>query len=223
MRYTFDNRYFNDTYEGLPVDGYTAWLKNMAADDRIEVRLDTDWFDVRDSCAPPAPTRRSSTPARWTATSTTPRAGSAGAHWTSSSRCCRLGDFQGTPVMNYNDLDVPYTRIHEFRHFHPERDYPTDKTVIMREYSRFAEDDDEPYYPINTEADRALLAAYRATGQGRDRLGEGAFRRPAGHLPVPRYAHGDRQRAEHVRQHPRAAPRDGAPLSRQPQKAAQHE
>ena len=73
-----------------------------------------------------------------------------------------IGDFQGTPVMNYNDLDVPYTRIHEFRHFHLERDYPTDKTVIMREYSRFAEDDDEPYYPINTEADRALLAAYRA-------------------------------------------------------------
>jgi UDP-galactopyranose mutase len=73
-----------------------------------------------------------------------------------------IGDFQGTPVMNYNDPDVPYTRIHEFRHFHTERDYPADKTVIMREYSRFAEDDDEPYYPINTEADRALLAAYRA-------------------------------------------------------------
>ncbi len=48
VRYTFDNRYFNDTYEGLPADGYTAWLQNMAADDRIEVRLDTDWFDVRD-------------------------------------------------------------------------------------------------------------------------------------------------------------------------------
>jgi UDP-galactopyranose mutase len=64
--------------------------------------------------------------------------------------------------MNYNDADVPYTRIHEFRHFHPERAYPTDKTVIMREYSRFAETDDEPYYPINTESDRALLTAYRA-------------------------------------------------------------
>src|SRR5260370_36874973 len=63
--------------------------------------------------------------------------------------------------MNYNDLDVPYTRIHEFRHFHPERAYPADKTVIMREYSRFANDDDEPYYPINTEADRELLATYR--------------------------------------------------------------
>ena len=44
VRYTFDNRYFNDTYEGLPVDGYTAWLENMAKDDRIEVRLDTGWF-----------------------------------------------------------------------------------------------------------------------------------------------------------------------------------
>ena len=63
--------------------------------------------------------------------------------------------------MNYNDPDVPYTRIHEFRHFHPERGYPSDKTVIMREYSRFAAADDEPYYPINTDADRALLVAYR--------------------------------------------------------------
>jgi UDP-galactopyranose mutase len=64
--------------------------------------------------------------------------------------------------MNYNDADVPYTRIHEFRHVHPERDYPSDKTVIMREFSRFADSTDEPYYPINTDADRAELAAYRA-------------------------------------------------------------
>ena len=64
--------------------------------------------------------------------------------------------------MNYNDADVPFTRIHEFRHFHPERkNYPTDKTVIMREFSRFANDDDEPYYPINTPEDRAKLERYR--------------------------------------------------------------
>ena len=49
-----------------------------------------------------------------------------------------VGDFQGTPVMNYADDDVPWTRIHEFRHFHPERDYPQDRTVIVREYSRTA-------------------------------------------------------------------------------------
>jgi UDP-galactopyranose mutase len=63
--------------------------------------------------------------------------------------------------MNYADEDVPFTRVHEFRHFHPERDYPSDKTVIVREYSRSAESGDEPYYPINTAEDRAKLERYR--------------------------------------------------------------
>ncbi|MGY4708088.1 UDP-galactopyranose mutase [Mycolicibacterium sp. CBM1] len=163
VRYTFDNRYFNDTYEGLPVDGYTRWLENMATDERIEVCLDTDWFDVRDelrAANPDAPVVYTGPLDRYFDYAE----GRLG--WRTLDFELEVlggcGDFQGTPVMNYNDLDVPYTRIHEFRHFHPERDYPDDKTVIMREYSRFADDDDEPYYPINTEADRALLAAYRA-------------------------------------------------------------
>jgi UDP-galactopyranose mutase len=64
--------------------------------------------------------------------------------------------------MNYADSDVPWTRIHEFRHFHPERThYPEDRTVIVREYSRQAGRADEPYYPVNTERDRVLLARYR--------------------------------------------------------------
>jgi UDP-galactopyranose mutase len=56
---------------------------------------------------------------------------------------------------------VPWTRIHEFKHFHPERTYLPGKTVIVHEYSRFAEDDDEPYYPVNTAEDRARLLQYR--------------------------------------------------------------
>jgi UDP-galactopyranose mutase len=162
VRYTFDNRYFNDTYEGLPVDGYTAWLEKMAADERIEVRLGTDWFDVRDGLraeSPGAPVIYTGPLDRYFDY----------AHGRLGWRTLdfeldvlETGDFQGTPVMNYNDPDVPYTRIHEFRHFHPERAYPTDKTVIMREFSRFADDNDEPYYPINTEADRDLVSAYRA-------------------------------------------------------------
>ena len=68
--------------------------------------------------------------------------------------------------MNYADAEVPYTRIHEFRHFHPERDYPTDRTVIMREFSRFAEKSDEPYYPVNTSVDREKLLAYRDLAAG---------------------------------------------------------
>ena len=56
MRYTFDNRYFNDTYEGLPVDGYTAWLEKMADHPNIEVRLDVDYFDVRGEIPAGTPT-----------------------------------------------------------------------------------------------------------------------------------------------------------------------
>lgn len=161
VRYTFDNRYFNDTYEGLPTDGYTAWLEAMAADERIDVRLDTDWFDVRDelrAANPDAPVVYTGPLDRYFDYAD----GELG--WRTldfETEVLATGDYQGCPVMNYNDADVPYTRIHEFRHFHPERDYPADKTVIMREFSRFAESGDEPYYPINTPSDRERLAAYR--------------------------------------------------------------
>ncbi|MBE7161138.1 MAG: UDP-galactopyranose mutase [Williamsia herbipolensis] len=161
VRYTFDNRYFNDTHEGLPVDGYTAWLENMARHENIEVRLETDWFDIRDevrAANPDAPVVYTGPLDRYFDYAE----GELG--WRTldfETEVLDTGDFQGTPVMNYNDADVPFTRIHEFRHFHPEREYPKDKTVIMREFSRFAESGDEPYYPINTPEDRTKLARYR--------------------------------------------------------------
>lgn len=157
VRYTFDNRYFTDTYEGLPVEGYTAWLENMAAHENIEVRLNTDFFEVREEL-PDVPVVYTGPLDRYFDYSE----GRLG--WRTldfETEVLDIPDFQGTSVMNYNDADVPYTRIHEFRHFHPERDYPKDKTVIMKEYSRFAEADDEPYYPINTPEDRAMLKKYR--------------------------------------------------------------
>ncbi|WP_447005118.1 UDP-galactopyranose mutase [Saccharothrix isguenensis] len=158
VRYTFDNRYFNDTYEGLPVDGYTAWLEKMADHPNIEVRLGTDFFDVRDEIPAGTPIVYTGPVDRYFDYSE----GWLG--WRTldfEQEVLPVGDFQGTPVMNYNDADVPYTRIHEFRHFHPEREYPSDKTVIVREFSRAAEKDDEPYYPINTAEDRAKLERYR--------------------------------------------------------------
>ncbi|HAT1244021.1 UDP-galactopyranose mutase [Corynebacterium striatum] len=163
VRYTFNNRYFNDTYEGLPVDGYAAWLENMADHELIDVQLDTDWFEVREQVReenPDAPVVYTGPLDRYFDFSE----GELG--WRTLDfdlEVLPTGDFQGTPVMNYNDADVDYTRIHEFRHFHPERQdkYPKDKTVIMKEYSRFAESGDEPYYPINTPEDRTKLEAYR--------------------------------------------------------------
>lgn len=163
VRYNFNNRYFNDTYEGLPVEGYAAWLEKMAEHELIEVRLDTDWFEVRDEIRavnPAAPVVYTGPLDRYFDYSE----GRLG--WRTldfETEVVPVGDYQGTPVMNYNDADVPFTRIHEFRHFHPEREdrYPKDKTVIMREYSRFADDVDEPYYPINTPDDREMLKRYR--------------------------------------------------------------
>jgi UDP-galactopyranose mutase len=164
VRYTFDNRYFNDVHEGLPVDGYTAWLERMADHPRIEVRLGTDFFDLRGDAVGNVPVVYTGPLDRYFDYAE----GDLG--WRTldfETRVEPTGDFQGTPVMNYADEDVPYTRIHEFRHFHPERaHYPTDKTVIMREYSRAAARGDEPYYPVDTAADRARLLAYRELAKG---------------------------------------------------------
>ena len=163
VRYTYDNRYFNDTYEGLPVDGYTAWIERMADHPNITVQLDTDFFDESQ------PINKAAVVGQVPVLYTGPVDRyfdyvEGELSWRTldfEQEVLPVGDFQGTTVMNYPDADVPYTRIHEFRHFHPERDYPTDKTVIMREFSRFAERSDEPYYPVNTAADRERLLTYR--------------------------------------------------------------
>lgn len=164
VRFTYDNRYFSDTYQGLPVQGYTAWLERMVDHPRIEVSTGTNFLSAD------GPFSRSRVVGSVPVVYTGPLDEYFGfQHGQLSWRTLDLetevldvGDFQGTAVMNYVDADVPYTRIHEFRHFHPERTYyPSDRTIIMREYSRFAGRGDEPYYPVSGRADRELLATYR--------------------------------------------------------------
>lgn len=163
VRYNYDNRYFNDTYEGLPTQGYTAWFERMVDHPRIEVRLGEDFL------TPPGPVTKSATvgqvPVVFTGAVDRYFDDAVGAlSWRTldfERDVVSTGDFQGTAVMNYADTDVPFTRILEFRHFHPERDYPTDRSVIVREFSRFAGRDDEPYYPVNATTDRERLSAYR--------------------------------------------------------------
>lgn len=170
VRYTYDSRYFSDKWEGLPVDGYAAWLERMVENSNIEVRLGVDFFDESQ------PLSRKATVGQLPIVYTGPvdryfdySAGDLA--WRTldfEQEVLDVADFQGTSVMNYADAEVPYTRIHEFKHFHPERAeiYPRDRTVIMREYSRFASRDDEPYYPVNSPADRASLLAYRELMDG---------------------------------------------------------
>ena len=168
VRYTYDNRYFNDKYEGLPVGGYTAWLERMAAHPNIEVRLNTDFFSgdheySREKVLGQVPMVYTGPVDRYFDYT------EGDLSWRTidlEEEVLPIEDFQGCSVMNYPDADVPFTRIHEFRHFHPERDYTKDATVIMREYSRFANKGDEPYYPVNTSVDREKLLKYRDLAKG---------------------------------------------------------
>lgn len=172
VRYNYDSRYFNDKYEGLPVDGYTAWMERMVASDLIDVYLDTDFFD------PENPLNKAAVVGEVPVVYTGPvdryfdySAGDLS--WRTvdfEKEVVDTGDYQGCSVMNYGDIDVPFTRIIEFRHFHPERDYQDEKTVIFREFSRFADHGDEPYYPVNTAQDRERLEQYRELMKNEDRV-----------------------------------------------------
>ena len=172
VRYNYDSRYFNDKYEGLPVDGYTAWMERMVASDLIDVYLDTDFFD------PENPLNKAAVVGKVPVVYTGPvdryfdySAGDLS--WRTvdfDKEVVDTGDYQGCSVMNYGDIDVPFTRIIEFRHFHPERDYQDEKTVIFREFSRFADHGDEPYYPVNTAQDRERLEQYRELMKNEDRV-----------------------------------------------------
>ena len=163
VRYTFDNRYFNDPYEGLPVDGYTAIFKKMLTHHLIDVRLGVDFFEIKGLLPAGMPIVYTGPIDRYFDY----RAGSLG--WRTldfEEEVVPVGDFQGTAVMNYSDEAIPYARILEFRHFHPERSYQNEKSVIVREYSRFASRTDEPYYPIDTGADKRTYLEYKKLAQG---------------------------------------------------------
>lgn len=158
VRYSYDTRYFSDKYQAMPRPGYGVLAQRIADHPNIEVRLNAT-FD---------PSPRPSVPVIYTGPLDAYFQHDEGRlRWrTLDFRVFRLptADFQGTAVMNEADAEVPYTRTIEFRHFHPEREGRTvsaDKTVVAREFSREAAPGDEPYYPVNTAADRALLLRYR--------------------------------------------------------------
>lgn len=165
VRYSYNDDYFTDTHQGIPTDGYTAWCERMADHPNIDVQFSIDWLTDT------GPWGRARTAGRLPIVYTGPvdkyhdyAAGRLGwrtvdFEWTTHP----MPDYQGCAVMNEADRDVPYTRQIEFRHFRPDeaRTQSDSETVVAREFSRFATPDDEPYYPVNTEADRVMLKQYR--------------------------------------------------------------
>lgn len=156
FRTSYNESYFHDKWQGIPEDGYTAIFHKMLNSPRISTHLNTDYFSIRDQIPEDALIVYSGPIDRFFDY----KFGKL--EWRTlrfEKEVINVEDYQGTSVMNYSEEAIPYTRIHEPRHLHPERSYSNDKTLIIREYSEM-DDGSAPYYPINDEKNQRLLLKY---------------------------------------------------------------
>ena len=155
VRYTYDNNYFYDTYQGIPIGGYTRIFEKML--DGIEVKLGVDFFAAREYYESIA--------------DKIVFTGMIDEYFgyqfgkleyrslNFDNEVLDMPNYQGNAVVNYTENEVPYTRIIEHKHF----EYGMqDKTVITREYSKEYQEGDEPYYPINDQRNNELYSKYKA-------------------------------------------------------------
>ena len=154
VRYIYDNNYFNDIYQGIPIGGYTAMIEKMLA--KAEVRLGVDYLEHKDELDALAEK----------VVYTGPIDAYYGYQFgeleyrsvSFETEVLDQPNYQGNAVVNYTEYEVPYTRIIEHKHF----EFGTqDKTVISREYPAAWKKGDEPYYPVNNEQNNARFEAYK--------------------------------------------------------------
>ena len=169
VRTSYNNNYFADTWQGLPKDGYFTLFKNLLAHPNITIKYNCSYASIKaelpTSCKiiytgiPDALFDYKFGRLPWR---------SLNFEW----ETLPIQDYQGIATMNYADADVPYTRIHEFKHYHPERQIPFNlkQTIICREYPKTYTPNDEPYYPINNAANNQLYALYAAEAKKDPRL-----------------------------------------------------
>ena len=160
VRTNFNTDYFNDPHQGVPLNGYFKLFENLLSSPMIKILLNTDFNSIRAQISP-------RTHVIYTGMIDEYFDSCLGnLEW----RTLRFDwetlpfqDFQGTTVVNYADETVPYTRIHEFKHYHPERTTPygLPQTVICKEYSGEWNVGQEAYYPINTPRNQQLLREYQ--------------------------------------------------------------
>lgn len=163
VRFTYDNNYFNDLYQGIPIGGYTQIILKML--EGSDIRLNTDYFTKRqelDSLA-----------------KRTVFTGMIDEYYDHcygileyrslnfETELLDVENYQGNAVVNYTELEVPYTRVIEHKHF----EYgEQDKTVITREYPKQWENGAEPYYPINDEINGNLYEKYKELAKKEDEV-----------------------------------------------------
>ncbi|MFV0361966.1 MAG: UDP-galactopyranose mutase [Suipraeoptans sp.] len=157
VRFTYDNNYFNDTYQGIPIGGYTRMVEKML--EGVEVKLNTDFYDNKDEYL-----------------STCDKVIFTGMIDEYYDYCLGKLEYrglkfetevlaeenhQGNAVVNYNEYEVPYTRIIEHKHFMKGEETSRNKTIVTREYPLPVSESKEPYYPINDDRNTELYAKYK--------------------------------------------------------------
>lgn len=165
LRLIFDNNYFNDLYQGIPIGGYNKLIDGLL--EGVECLTNTDFF-----CSDYHDWKKYARKLVYTGPIDEYfdyRLGKL--DWRTVSFCTRVEDtpnYQGNAVVNYTSHDVPYTRVIEHKHFEMfgQEVYDCPKTVISEEYSTEYKEGMEPYYPVNDDKNNALAESYRALAAG---------------------------------------------------------
>ncbi|WP_417427779.1 UDP-galactopyranose mutase [Halpernia sp.] len=154
VRFTYDNNYFNDLYQGIPIGGYTSLFENLL--EGIEVILETDYFANRSNWNNSAKKVIYTGPLNLFFDNYYGELEYRSLYF--EEILLNQQNFQGNAVINYTDIEVPYTRIIEHKHF----EFGTqNKTVISKEFPKEWELGDEPYYPINNAINAEKYLKYR--------------------------------------------------------------
>jgi len=157
VRFNYNDDYYGDKYQGIPVDGYTAIIERIVAHEKMEIRLSTSWepqitneFDhvIFTGSLDQFYGHRFG------------RLGYRTVYWDKRQE---HGDFQGNAVINYTDMSEPHTRVIEHKHLMPWESH--DESIVWKEFSKETEAADIPYYPKRLAPDKALLAQYLKLAQ----------------------------------------------------------
>jgi UDP-galactopyranose mutase len=156
FRKNYNESYYFSRWQGIPLMGYTEIFRKLLNNKIIEVKLNTDYFEIRRNIPETTFVIYSGPIDKYFDY----KYGKL--EWRTlefKKRILQVEDYQGTSVMNYAEESIPYTRIHEPRHLHAEKDYTKEKTLIIEEYSK-SDDENNPYYPVNDEKNQKLILKY---------------------------------------------------------------
>lgn len=167
VRLTYDNNYFNDNYQGIPIGGYTKMVEKMLDHPNIEVKLNTDFFDKKDEYL------NNFDKVVYTGMIDKFFDYKLGELEYRSLRFETeekdIGNYQGNAVINYTEREIPYTRVIEHKHFEFGKG-DKDKTIITREYPADWKRGDEPYYPVNNERNNDLYEKYQELAEQQNKV-----------------------------------------------------